>query len=222
MVNNSIEMLWAIGINNRKSATEKKKPIVKVENVHKTFKKTKAVSGVSFHVHQGEYIALLGPNGAGKTTMVEMIEGIQKPDRGDILVDQMKWSKNKKEISQILGISLQETRFFEKVKCIEILDLFSSFYRPTKEDNSQILKKLGLEEKKNSFVETLSGGQKQKLALAVALIHDPKILILDEPTTGLDPNSRREIWNILLSLKSRNATMILTTHYMEEAEKTMR
>ena len=151
--------------------------------------------------------------------MVEIIEGIQKPDKGDIFLNQMKWAENKKKISQILGVSLQETRFFERLKCIEILDLFSSFYGLPKEDNSRILQKLSLKTKQYSLVQTLSGGQRQKLALAVALVHAPRILILDEPTTGLDPISRREIWKILLDLKLKNTTLILTTHYMEEAEK---
>ena len=199
--------------------SDKENPVVQVEDVYKNFKKVQAISGVSFCVYPGEYLALLGPNGAGKTTMVEMIEGIQKPDRGNIFLNQMKWSGNKRKISQILGVSLQETRFFERLKCIEILDLFSSFYGLPSEDNSRILLKLGLETKRHSLVKTLSGGQRQKLALAVALVHAPRILILDEPTTGLDPISRREIWKILLDLKLKDTTLLLTTHYMEEAEK---
>ena len=209
----------ATKIQEKDMISEEKKAIVQVDNVYKSFRKTKAVLGVSFNVYPGEYIAILGPNGAGKTTMVEMIEGIQRPDKGNIFVNQMRWSKNKKDISRILGISLQETRFFERLQCIEVLDLFGSFYGLKREDNSQMLRRLGLGGKKSAFVKTLSGGEKQKLALAVALIHEPKILILDEPTTGLDPNSRKEIWKILLSLKYKNTTLILTTHYMEEAEK---
>ena len=195
------------------------KSLIQVTNVEKSFKDIRAVSNLSFSIQPGEYVAILGPNGAGKTTLVEMIEGIQKPDRGEITIDSMNWSQHKKKLSKILGVSLQETRFMEKVKCIEIMKLFASFYGVKSSRCYDLLSELGLAQKTNSYAHLLSGGQKQKLALAIALMHEPRIIILDEPTTGLDPNARREIWKILGDLKSKKTTLLLTTHYMEEAEK---
>ena len=146
-----------------------------------------------------------------------MIEGIQKPDKGEIRILGKVWKDSEQELKNKLGFSLQETHFIPKLTVEETIKLFSSFY--TKTDRaSEILNITGLAAKSQTFVENLSGGQRQKLALSIALIHDPEILILDEPTTGLDPTARREIWNILQELKSRSTTLILTTHYMEEAE----
>ena len=194
------------------------KPAIKLSNVRKKFKDLIAVDGVTESIGEGEYVALLGPNGAGKTTLVEMIEGIQSPDEGEISILGLNWKHNEKEIRNLLGFSLQETKFIDKLTVVETMNLFTSFYSTPGNSNS-ILDLVGLSTKKNSYVEHLSGGQRQKLALGIALINHPKILILDEPTTGLDPGARREIWNILIELKKKSTTLILTTHYMEEAEQ---
>jgi ABC-2 type transport system ATP-binding protein len=195
-------------------------PVIEVRNVWKSFKSVQAVRGIDLTIGQGEFVALLGPNGAGKTTLVEMIEGIQKPDRGEILIRGMKWKGHENELRQIIGLSLQETRFIDKLTVRETLMLFAGFFRLGSSRVSEIIHLVGLEEKKKSYVVNLSGGQRQRLALGISLINDPRILLLDEPTTGLDPNARREIWAILKGLKQRSLTsMILTTHYMEEAEQ---
>lgn len=192
---------------------------IQIKNVKKFFKDVKAVNDISIDIKQGEFTALLGPNGAGKTTLVEMIEGIQYPDKGEILIKGKKWKGNEKELNQILGISLQETHFFEKISVIETLNLFASFYKVGKAKINEIIELTGLEEKRKAWVKNLSGGQRQKLALGISLMNNPKILLLDEPTTGLDPSARREIWGILKNLKKeKETTLILTTHYMEEAE----
>ncbi|UCE05398.1 MAG: ABC transporter ATP-binding protein, partial [bacterium] len=171
-------------------------------------------------VEKGQFIALLGPNGAGKTTLVEMIEGILKPDSGEIQIMGKKWQGHEDELHSIIGLSLQETRFIDKLTVTETLRLFASFYQRKQERVTEIIDLVGLEEKIKSYVVNLSGGQRQRLALGIALINDPKILLLDEPTTGLDPNARRDIWLILLKLKQQGQTsLILTTHYMEEAEQ---
>ena len=194
-------------------------PAISVNNVIKSFKDVKAVKGVSFTIKKGEYCALLGPNGAGKTTLMEMIEGIQFPDQGEIEINGQTWKKNELELHKILGISLQETNFFDKLKVSETLELFSSFYDLEAERSNEILDLVNLQEKKNALVKNLSGGQRQRLSLGIALINRPEILLLDEPTTGLDPTARREVWEILFRLKKEhNITMILTTHYMEEAD----
>jgi ABC-2 type transport system ATP-binding protein len=193
-------------------------PVIEVSNVWKSFKTVQAVKGVSIAIPGGQFIALLGPNGAGKTTLVEMIEGIQKPDKGEITIMGKRWKGNEDELHRIIGISLQETRFIDKLRVSETLILFASFFNMGKERVEEIMKIVGLEEKRRSYVVNLSGGQRQRLALGISLINNPSILLLDEPTTGLDPNARREIWEILHSLKKNSGTsMILTTHYMEEA-----
>ncbi len=195
-------------------------PLIEVTNVHKAFKNVKAVNGLSFRVDPGKFLALLGPNGAGKTTMVEMIEGIQKPDSGDIFIDGMRWLDSAHKIHPIIGLSLQETRYIDKLTVAETLVLFASFYGIGKKRIEEVIDLVGLEEKRKSYVVNLSGGQRQRLALGIALLNRPRVLLLDEPTTGLDPNARREVWTILGRLKEEsNTSLILTTHYMEEAEK---
>jgi ABC-2 type transport system ATP-binding protein len=190
-----------------------------VNNIYKSFKDVRAVRGISFSIAQGEFIALLGPNGAGKTTTVEMMEGLRKPDSGEILIQGKTWKKNERELRHLTGISLQETRFAEKLTIRETLSLFASFFRLGTDRVSEVLALTGLENKAQALTGTLSGGQKQRLALSVALLNRPRILFLDEPTTGLDPQSRMELWTILKSLKEAgNTTLVLTTHYMEEAE----
>ncbi len=195
-------------------------PVVEVRNVHKSFKTVHAVKGVSLGIEKGGFIGLLGPNGAGKTTLVEMIEGIQTPDCGEIRILGKTWQSDADELHQAIGISLQETRFIDKLTVREILRLFASFYNLHKSRVGEILELISLTEKRNAYTVNLSGGQRQRLALGLSLINKPQILLLDEPTTGLDPNARREIWSILLDLKERTRTsLILTTHYMEEAEQ---
>lgn len=193
--------------------------VIEVKNVWKSFKTVQAVKGVDLKIPKGQFVALLGPNGAGKTTLVEMIEGIQKPDKGEITIMGKKWKGNEDEIHRMIGISLQETRFIDKLRVSETLQLFAAFFNLGKERVNEIIAIVGLEEKRKSYVVNLSGGQRQRLALGISLINSPAILLLDEPTTGLDPNARREIWEILEKLKVGSQTsMILTTHYMEEAE----
>jgi len=194
--------------------------VIEVKNVWKSFKTVQAVKGISLNIPKGLFVALLGPNGAGKTTLVEMIEGIQKPDKGEITIMGKHWRGNEDELHRIIGLSLQETRFIDKLRVTETLQLFASFFNLGKKRINEIIDIVGLEEKRRSYVVNLSGGQRQRLAIGIALINTPAILLLDEPTTGLDPNARREIWDILMKLKEMSETsMILTTHYMEEAEK---
>jgi ABC-2 type transport system ATP-binding protein len=193
--------------------------ILSVNDIYKHFKAVKAVDGISFEVQKGEFLALLGPNGAGKTTLIEMIEGLQKPDNGEILLDNKTWAKHESELHRFIGISLQENHFFDKTTVKETLQVFSSFYGISFKRIDEVLELIQLKEKRNTYVEKLSGGQRQKLALGIAMLNNAQLLLLDEPTTGLDPVARREIWNILFSLREKQQTsMILTTHYMEEAE----
>lgn len=195
-------------------------PAIEVVNVYKSFKAVHAVRGVSLTIQPGQFVALLGPNGAGKTTLVEMIEGIQKPDRGEIRILGMSWKGHEKELRRIIGLSLQETRYIEKLTTWETLRLFASFFNMGSDRCEEVLSLIGMEEKLKAYTVNLSGGQRQRLALGIALINHPKVLLLDEPTTGLDPNARREIWEILRSLRRTSDTsMILTTHYMEEAQQ---
>jgi ABC-2 type transport system ATP-binding protein len=192
---------------------------IEVSNVYKSFKDVHAVRGISFSIAAGEFVALLGPNGAGKTTTVEMMEGLRTPDSGQILLRGKNWRKHERELRRIIGLSLQETRFTEKLTVSETLRLFGSFYGLGVERVREVTELTGLTEKFSALVGTLSGGQRQRLALAVALLNSPQILFLDEPTTGLDPHSRLDLWNILKTLKDEGGTtLILTTHYMEEAE----
>jgi ABC-2 type transport system ATP-binding protein len=195
-------------------------PVIRVNEVYKSFRNVHAVRGISLEIMPGEFVAVLGPNGAGKTTLVEMIQGIQKPDRGEIFIKGKPWKKeNHAEFNRLLGISLQETWFIEKLTVKETLVLFASFYKLGERRVNEIIKLVHLEDKHKAYIKNLSGGQKQRLALGISLINYPEILLLDEPTTGLDPTARRDIWKILLTLKKeRNTSLILTTHYMEEAE----
>ncbi|HTX89455.1 MAG TPA: ABC transporter ATP-binding protein [Bacteroidales bacterium] len=194
--------------------------VIEVKEVYKSFKTVQAVKGISLSILPGQFVALLGPNGAGKTTLVEMIEGIRKPDKGEIFILGKTWRDNEMELRNLIGLSLQETYFIDKLNVGETLNLFASFFRLGRDRVEEIIQIAGLEEKRKSFVVNLSGGQRQRLALGIALLNDPRILLLDEPTTGLDPTARREIWVILKKLKEQSQTsLILTTHYMEEAEQ---
>ena len=191
---------------------------IEIKNVCKSFKDVKAVQNVNLMIESGESIALLGPNGAGKTTLVEMIEGVQFPDSGEIRILDRSWEKDEHFLRKQIGLALQETRFLERLTVEETLSLFASFYSLEKERIKEVIELIQLESKRTAWVLHLSGGQRQRLALGVSILSFPQILILDEPTTGLDPNARRDIWKILESFKATGTTLILTTHYMEEAE----
>lgn len=194
--------------------------MINIKQVTKSFKGFKAIDNISLTIDTGEYLALLGPNGAGKTTLVEMIEGLQLPDSGEIVINELKWNHDAKKLRSIMGLSLQETKFIDKLTVLETMELFSSFYSLSKARAREIIQVVNLEAKSKAYTVNLSGGQRQKLALGIAILNNPDILLLDEPTTGLDPNARREIWDILLKLKKeKGTTLILTTHYMEEAEQ---
>lgn len=196
-----------------------KKAILTIENVDKKFPHVHAVKNLSLKIYEGEFVALLGPNGAGKTTLLEMIEGLQFPDSGRISIDGYEYHDNERKIRSLMGLAFQETRFPEKIKVGEAMQLFGAFYGIGGSRLKEILELVSLTEKKDAYVNTLSGGQRQRLALGIAVIQKPRVLLLDEPTTGLDPHARREIWHILADLKRGGSTLLLTTHYMEEAEE---
>ncbi|HMW60737.1 MAG TPA: ABC transporter ATP-binding protein [Leptospiraceae bacterium] len=192
--------------------------VIELKGVVKTFRALRAVDGVDLTIRRGEYVGLLGPNGAGKTTLVEMIEGIQAPDDGEIHIFGKSWADSAEELRKRVGLCLQETHFMDKIRVRETMKLFGSFHDSTEERVDEMLGLVNLTDKSRDFVVNLSGGQKQRLALGIALLSRPEILILDEPTTGLDPHARREIWKILGDIRNAGTTLILTTHYMEEAE----
>ena len=184
----------------------------------KSYGRVLAVDGLDLAVRRGECLGLLGPNGAGKTTTVEILEGLSTPDAGEVEVLGERWRGDGRALRARLGVQLQETKFPEKLRVAEVLALFRSFY-PRGLSVEQALALVALEEKADAFVRTLSGGQKQRLSLASALVGDPELVFLDEPTTGLDPQSRRQAWEIVEDLKARGRTVLLTTHYMEEAAR---
>jgi ABC-2 type transport system ATP-binding protein len=177
-----------------------------------------AVRGLDLEVQEGECFGLLGPNGAGKTTTLEIIEGLLDPTSGEVRVLGYEWSKDPQEIRQRIGISLQETRFPDKLSVRETIVLMRSFYANGLSPDEAI-RRVSLEEKANSWVTQLSGGQKQRLAVACAIVGDPQLLFLDEPTTGLDPASRRQLWDVIRQIRASGRTVMLTTHYMDEAER---
>ena len=177
-----------------------------------------ALVGLDLEVREGECFGLLGPNGAGKTTAIEILEGLLEPTSGDVEILGRRWQDDEREIRQRIGISLQETRLADKLTVMETARLFRSFYRQGR-DPEQVLELVALSEKARSWVKKLSGGQKQRLAVACALVGDPELLFLDEPTTGLDPQARRELWEIIRTHRDRGRTTLLTTHYMDEAER---
>ena len=177
-----------------------------------------AVNGLDLEVETGECFGLLGPNGAGKTTTVEILEGLNTPTSGNVEVLGRRWETDEDAIRQRIGVTLQETRFPDKQTVSEIVRLFRSFYLQGLEPET-VLERVALESKSGAYVESLSGGQKQRLAVAIALVGDPELLFLDEPTTGLDPQSRRQLWDVIRELSGRGRTTVLTTHYMDEAER---
>jgi ABC-2 type transport system ATP-binding protein len=191
---------------------------ISVRNLRKTYDQVEAVCGIDLDIRAGEVFGLLGPNGAGKTTTVEILEGLRQRTSGVVSVLGFDPATQAREIKERIGVCLQATNLPDKIKISEALELFDAFYtRHT--DRNVILKRLQLWEKRNAFYSTLSGGQKQRVALALALLNDPALLFLDEPTTGLDPQVRLEIHNLILELKQDKRTILLTTHYIEEAER---
>jgi ABC-2 type transport system ATP-binding protein len=193
--------------------------VIECRNLRKTYDgKVEAVRGLNLEIAAGECFGLLGPNGAGKTTTIEILEGLLAPTSGDVTILGHKWHSHERELREQLGISLQETRLSEKLTVRETIELFASFYREPRLSD-EVLYQLQLREKADSWVGKLSGGQKQRLAVATALVGNPKILFLDEPTTGLDPQSRRQLWDLVRSFQHAGGTVLLTTHYMDEAER---
>jgi ABC-2 type transport system ATP-binding protein len=194
-------------------------PPIECTDLRKTYDgKVEAVRGLSLRIEAGECFGLLGPNGAGKTTTIEILEGVLEPTSGDVRIFGRTWDDHPRQLREWIGISLQETRLSEKLNVRETVELFASFYaqpRPAEE----VLEEMQLTEKADSWVGKLSGGQKQRLAVATALVGNPRILFLDEPTTGLDPQSRRQLWEIVRGFQEKGGTVLLTTHYMDEAER---
>ena len=188
------------------------------EGLVKRYGDVVAVDGIDLAVRAGECFGLLGPNGAGKTTTVEILEGLNEPDAGTVRVLGRAWKDDPRALRDRIGIQLQETQLSEKLTVLETITLFRSFYANGLEPR-EVMRIVQLEEKERAWVRKLSGGQKQRLSLAAALVGDPEILFLDEPTTGLDPQARRQVWDVIADVKSRGGTVLLTTHYMEEAER---
>ena len=193
-------------------------PVLQVENLTKRYGDVEAVRGISFSVEEGEVFGLLGPNGAGKTSTIEILEGLRTAHGGKLSVCGYDPRIHADELKHEIGAALQSTSLPDKIRVAEAIRLFASFYK-RRRNVDDLLKRFGLEEKRNAFYSSLSGGQKQRLAIAMALVNDPKVLFLDEPTAGLDPQVRREIYDVIEELKNEKKTIVLTTHYIEEAEK---
>ena len=191
---------------------------VRVQNVNKAYGDLKAVDDLSFTVYRGEVFGLLGPNGAGKTTTLEMIEGLRKPDSGEIFINQWNARTDLQKVKEIIGVQLQSTSLYNKIKVGEALALYGGYYQRHRSVD-ELLELVSLRDKRDAYHINLSGGQMQRLALALTLVNDPKVVFLDEPTTGLDPQARRNLWDIINKMRSDEKTVILTTHYMEEAEQ---
>ena len=193
-------------------------PVVVARDLRKRYGTVQAVDGVSFEIAEGEVFGILGPNGAGKTTTLEMIEGMRSIDSGSAIVDGVDVSADPRGVKSRIGIQLQASSFFDELNLVELLDLFGHLYG-RRVDAMALLADVELTEKARSQVRTLSGGQKQRFSIAAALVNDPRVLFLDEPTTGLDPQARRHLWGLVRQIRDRGHTVVLTTHYMEEAEE---
>jgi len=193
-------------------------PALAIRGLEKSYGEVRAVSQLDLTVSSGECFGLLGPNGAGKTTTIEICEGLLEPDAGDVEVLGMRWQTDERALRELLGIQLQDTQLSEKLTVAETVRLFRSFYRRGP-DVADVIALVQLDEKTNARVGTLSGGQKQRLAIACAIVGDPRLLFLDEPTTGLDPQSRRQLWELIERFRGEGRTIVLTTHYMDEAER---
>ena len=194
-------------------------PVIRVTSLHKRYGKLVAVEDVSFDVHREEIFGLIGPNGAGKTTTMECVEGLRRPDRGSIQVLSMDPVRDTYRLQHRIGVQLQEAQLQKRIKVWEAVDLWASLYKKPSSLRDHLLEQLGLTEKRDAWFMTLSGGQKQRLFIALALISDPEVVFLDELTTGLDPQARRAIWELVRGIRSRGKTVFLTTHLMEEAER---
>jgi ABC-2 type transport system ATP-binding protein len=203
------------GTNDNEDARE---PAVVAQGLVKRYGDLVAVDGIDFEVARGTCLGVLGPNGAGKTTTIEILEGLKPPDAGTVRVLGRSWNDDPRAIQERIGVQLQETDFQDKLTVVELLRMFASFYRDTT-DIDEVVQTIGLEEKRSARVKALSGGQRQRLAVGCALLNRPEILFLDEPTTGLDPQARRRLWEVVETFKSDGGTVVLTTHYMEEAER---
>ena len=192
-------------------------PIISVQNLVKNYGSFEAVKGISFEVYEGEIFGLLGPNGAGKSTTLEIIETLRDKTSGKIIVDGFDLDKQPNEIKKLIGVQLQTSGFYPGLNLIELIQLFAGLYN-RKVNALELLDMVNLREKAKSQVKQLSGGQKQRFSIATTIINDPKIVFLDEPTTGLDPQARRNLWELVKQIRSRGTTVIMTTHYMDEAE----
>ena len=195
------------------------RPVIQVSGVRKSYGTTVAVHEVSFEVNEGEIFGLIGPNGAGKTTTMECIEGLRTPDRGDISVLGLDPFKDVYKLQDRIGVQLQQAQLQKRIKVWEAINLWVSLYQKKAIDGERLLEQLGLADKRDAWFMNLSGGQKQRLFIALALINDPEVVFLDELTTGLDPQSRRAIWDLVRDIRERGKTVFLTTHLMEEAER---
>jgi len=195
------------------------RPVIQVSGVRKSYGKTVAVAEVSFEVKDGEIFGLIGPNGAGKTTTMECVEGLRTPDRGSISVLGLDPFRDVYKLQSRIGVQLQQAQLQKRIKVWEAVDLWASLYRKKARDAEHLLVQLGLTDKRDTWFMNLSGGQKQRLFIALALINDPEVVFLDELTTGLDPQSRRAIWDLVRGIRDRGKTVLLTTHLMEEAER---
>jgi ABC-2 type transport system ATP-binding protein len=191
---------------------------LEVKSLCKSSGNVRAVDNLSFAIRRGAIFCFVGPNGAGKTTTMEIIEGLKRPDSGEIKLLGMPMPEEQARARELVGVQLQTTSLFERLKVGEIVDLFRSFYR-SPVPREELLASVSLKSKRGDMVATLSGGQQQRLAVALALVNDPELVFLDEPTAGLDPQARREVWRLIRSLKDKGKTVFLTTHYMDEAEK---
>jgi ABC-2 type transport system ATP-binding protein len=194
------------------------RPVIEVTGIRKTYGSTVAVSDVSFEVREGEIFGLIGPNGAGKTTTMECVEGVRRPDRGAISILGLDPFRDVYQLQNRIGVQLQQAQLQKRIKVWEAVDLWASLYSKAL-DGDRLLEQLGLSSKRNAWFMTLSGGQKQRLFIALALINDPEVVFLDELTTGLDPQSRRAIWELVRGIRDRGKTVFMTTHLMEEAER---
>jgi len=192
-------------------------PVIRVEGLRKLYGETRAVDGVSFEVRRGTIFGLLGPNGAGKTTTVEVLEGLREPDSGDVRVLGIDALRHADDLRARIGVSLQTAALYPKLTVTEVLTLFRGFY-PSGRTPDELIALMDLGEKRSTRTQDLSGGQRQRLSVALALVNDPELVFLDEPTTGMDPAARRALWDVVLGLKARGHTVLLTTHYLEEAE----
>lgn len=191
--------------------------MVEVKGLKKRYGDKQAVNGVSFTVKKGEIFGILGPNGAGKTTTLEMMETLRPIDEGTVKIDGIDVAENPRAIKYLIGVQPQAPAFQDKTKLTEVVELFAAAYGE-RVDAMEFLRDVGLEEKAHSYVENLSGGQKQRLSITTALVHGPKVFFLDEPTTGLDPQARRNLWELIEKVRDRGISVIMTTHYMDEAE----